>query len=563
MATVSVTRPRRCAGARIGRRRFVNSRLSRSSRAPGSSRAALVYGIIGVLALDLALGHGGKITNQQGALQHGRAPALRSRSARARRGRARRLRALAALPRRARPRPRGRRQRARAARRARQRDRLRADVRDRSPDPHRAGHVREAAAKKTASDVFGWPAGRWLVGARRASCWPASRSTSSSAACGRSSSTTRRPSRCRTHLKPWFTALGTVGHVARAVVFGLVGVFLIKAAIDYKANEAIGLDGALGEALRRRLRLVAARRRRRRTDRLRVLLARSKRATGASVRLVATSVIGRPDPSSCLAPCCATRARRARHSGSRQAHRARSRSSATARRPSRSKAITTPCSSSTTSTPARITPYEVRLDGELAWPPEDGRPAPGRAHSQPRAPRAARLRLVPRWRPATDEPRPRMARRRPRHRNRRALDVLRSSSSGGDVEWPDAVLLLGDQVYADEVSPETLAFIREQRGTDQPPGEQIADFEEYTRLYRESWSEPDIRWLFSTVPTVMIFDDHDVHDDWNISWLWVEEMRRTPWWEAASPARSCPTGSTSISATSPRPSSRRTRRSRA
>ena len=30
----------------------------------------------------------------------------------------------------------------------------------------------------------------------------------------------------------------------------------------------------------------------------------------------------------------------------------------------------------------------------------------------------------------------------------------------------------------------------------------------------------------------MIFDDHDVHDDWNISWLWVEEMRRKPWWEA-------------------------------
>ena len=65
-----------------------------------------------------------------------------------------------------------------------------------------------------------------------------------------------------------------------------------------------------------------------------------------------------------------------------------------------------------------------------------------------------------------------------------------------------------------------------------PPGEQVADFEEYTRLYRESWSEPDIRWLLSTVPTVMIFDDHDVHDDWNISWSWVEEMRRKPWWEA-------------------------------
>ena len=100
------------------------------------------------------------------------------------------------------------------------------------------------------------------------------------------------------------------------------------------------------------------------------------------------------------------------------------------------------------------------------------------------------------------------------------------------MEWPDAVLLLGDQVYADEVSPATLDFIRSRRDTEQPPGEQIADFEEYTRLYRESWSDPDIRWLLSTVPTTMIFDDHDVHDDWNISWLWVQEMRERPWWEA-------------------------------
>ena len=30
----------------------------------------------------------------------------------------------------------------------------------------------------------------------------------------------------------------------------------------------------------------------------------------------------------------------------------------------------------------------------------------------------------------------------------------------------------------------------------------------------------------------MIFDDHDVHDDWNISWSWVDEMRAKPWWEA-------------------------------
>jgi Na+/proline symporter len=47
--------------------------------------------------------------------------------------------------------------------------------------------------------------------------------------------------------KTWITWIGTVGHVARAVVFGLVGVFLVKAAADYSAKEAIGLDGALAK----------------------------------------------------------------------------------------------------------------------------------------------------------------------------------------------------------------------------------------------------------------------------------------------------------------------------
>ena len=42
-----------------------------------------------------------------------------------------------------------------------------------------------------------------------------------------------------------YTALGVFGHVARAVVFALVGYGLIKAAIDYDPKEAIGLDGAL------------------------------------------------------------------------------------------------------------------------------------------------------------------------------------------------------------------------------------------------------------------------------------------------------------------------------
>lgn len=42
-----------------------------------------------------------------------------------------------------------------------------------------------------------------------------------------------------------YTALGVFGHVARAVIFALIGYGLIKAALDYNPKEAVGLDGAL------------------------------------------------------------------------------------------------------------------------------------------------------------------------------------------------------------------------------------------------------------------------------------------------------------------------------
>jgi hypothetical protein len=74
-------------------------------------------------------------------------------------------------------------------------------------------------------------------------------------------------------------------------------------------------------------------------------------------------------------------------------------------------------------------------------------------------------------------------------------------------------------------------FIRSRRDTSEPPGEEVADFEEYTRLYWDAWKDPTIRWLLSTVPSAMIFDDHDVHDDWNTSETWVRQMRSKPWWE--------------------------------
>ena len=96
---------------------------------------------------------------------------------------------------------------------------------------------------------------------------------------------------------------------------------------------------------------------------------------------------------------------------------------------------------------------------------------------------------------------------------------------------PNALLLLGDQVYADQPPLDTLDFIRSRRDTSKPPGDAAADFEEYSRLYRDSWKDPAIRWLLSTVPSAMVFDDHELTDDWNISEAWVEEMRTLPSWD--------------------------------
>jgi hypothetical protein len=48
-------------------------------------------------------------------------------------------------------------------------------------------------------------------------------------------------------VKKVFTGLGVFGHLARAVVFALMGYGLVKAAVSYDADEAIGLDGALAQ----------------------------------------------------------------------------------------------------------------------------------------------------------------------------------------------------------------------------------------------------------------------------------------------------------------------------
>ncbi len=50
-------------------------------------------------------------------------------------------------------------------------------------------------------------------------------------------------------VKRAFTAIGVFGHLARMVVFGLIGYGLAKAALDYNPRTAIGLDGALNKLI--------------------------------------------------------------------------------------------------------------------------------------------------------------------------------------------------------------------------------------------------------------------------------------------------------------------------
>ena len=185
--------------------------------------------------------------------------------------------------------------------------------------------------------------------------------------------------------------------------------------------------------------------------------------------------------------------------------------------------------------------YQVTLDGAARWPePGSSFPPSVLRTLDPDRPlrlvfgscRIAELPAPPRRRgPARPGPEP-GSQHGPQH-GPDALGACARDLPGTPRErWPDVLLLIGDQVYADEVGPATRQFISERRDPSSPPGYQVADFTEYCFLYREAWTEPSVRWLLSVIPTAMIFDDHDVHDDWNISAAWRRDYQAKPWWRA-------------------------------
>jgi hypothetical protein len=104
-------------------------------------------------------------------------------------------------------------------------------------------------AHKTAAAILDWPAGRWIVGVVGlcivgAGLWNAYRGVA------RKFEDKWRTGQMNETERKWGGRAGLVGHLARAVVFTLIGIFVTKAAIEFDPKEAIGIDGALQKLAR-------------------------------------------------------------------------------------------------------------------------------------------------------------------------------------------------------------------------------------------------------------------------------------------------------------------------
>jgi Domain of Unknown Function (DUF1206) len=224
--------------------------LTHSTAYEGLARAGLVargvvFGVIGVLACELALGSGGKATNQQGALATiGRQPFGRVLLVIVAIGLAGyafwRLVCAAVGP----------------------RDSADDGVRERVPALASGivyaalcftavkillgGHATSGASnpKHATAGVLGWPGGPVLVTIAGVVLIGVGLYQGYEGVC-RKFCEKARTEQMGPRIRRSYTALGVFGYLARMVVFVLVGYGFIKAALDYDPHKAIGLDGAL------------------------------------------------------------------------------------------------------------------------------------------------------------------------------------------------------------------------------------------------------------------------------------------------------------------------------
>ncbi len=182
--------------------------------------------------------------------------------------------------------------------------------------------------------------------------------------------------------------------------------------------------------------------------------------------------------------------------------------------------------------PGEAHPYDVTVGGAKVWPPE------GYEFPQPRirpVPKDGNLRLLfgscrtsaPHHPPHTSQ--------RWWNPKGRGMDALRTFAlrmlRQPQALWPDALLMMGDQLYADQPPQNVREQVAGREVHADGPVNVLEDFEEYTVGYRDAWTYPVVRWMLSTLPTSMIFDDHEINDKWKTSQAWLDEMRQTDWYE--------------------------------
>lgn len=98
--------------------------------------------------------------------------------------------------------------------------------------------------RQTAAGVLGWPGGSVIVGAAGAILLLVSLYQLYEGLAGHFAHDSK-VGRMKAHERRVFMTLGRIGLSARAVVFALIGYFVLRAAIDYNPGTAVGVDGAL------------------------------------------------------------------------------------------------------------------------------------------------------------------------------------------------------------------------------------------------------------------------------------------------------------------------------
>lgn len=113
-------------------------------------------------------------------------------------------------------------------------------------------------------------------------------------------------------------------------------------------------------------------------------------------------------------------------------------------------------------------------------------------------------------------------------RHRSTDEVSKLADEGGWKAGPLHLLLMGgDQVYCDGILEDASPAIREWNSSwwqvwkdktkapfSNDMKSEAADFYFNTAYISRGWSRPSIKWMLARVPSIMMWDDHDIFDGW-------------------------------------------------